>query len=103
YRPIFQAFGTYVVPVGKGLTVDFGKWASPLGIENNYSKDKMNYSRSFFFNFLPFYHFGFRAKYPLNDKLTVMYNLINGVQQSEDFNGFKSQHLALFFLRVRVF
>jgi Putative beta-barrel porin-2, OmpL-like. bbp2 len=95
YRPIFQAYGTYVVPVGKGLTVDFGKWASPLGIENNYSKDQMNYSRSYFFNFLPFYHFGFRAKYPLNDKLTVMYNLINGVQQSEDFNGFKSQHLAL--------
>ncbi len=25
YRNIFQAYGTYVAPVGKGLTVDFGK------------------------------------------------------------------------------
>ena len=101
YRPVFQAFGTYVVPVGKGLTVDFGKWASSLGIETNYTKDQMNYSRSYYFNFLPFYHFGFRAKYPVNDKLTVMYHLVNGVQQSEDFNGFKSQHLALILTPVK--
>jgi hypothetical protein len=25
YRAIFQAFGTYVIPVGRGLNVDFGK------------------------------------------------------------------------------
>jgi hypothetical protein len=103
YRPIFQAYGTYILPVGKGLTVDFGKWASSLGIENNYSKDQMNYSRSYFFVFLPFYHFGFRAKYPLNDKLTLMYHVINGAQQSEDFNGFKSQHLAVILTPVKRF
>jgi len=101
YRPVFQAFGTYVAPVGNGLSVDFGKWASSLGIESNYSKDQMNYSRSYFFNFLPFYHFGFRARYQVNDKLTVMYHLVNGVQQSEDFNGFKSQHIALIFTPVK--
>ena len=33
YRNIFQAYGTYVAPVGKGLTVDFGKWSSALGID----------------------------------------------------------------------
>jgi hypothetical protein len=54
YRNIFQAYGTYVVPLGKGLTVDFGKWSSSIGIEGNYTKDQMNYSRSFYFNFLPF-------------------------------------------------
>ena len=27
-----------VVPVGNGLTVDFGKWASSLGIEGNYTQ-----------------------------------------------------------------
>src|SRR5262245_37989597 len=31
YRNIFQAYGTYVLPVGSGLTIDFGKWASSLG------------------------------------------------------------------------
>src|ERR1019366_4072133 len=54
YRAIFQAYGTYVVPIGTGLTVDFGKWASSLGLEGNYTKDQMNYSRSYWFNFLPF-------------------------------------------------
>jgi hypothetical protein len=91
YRPVFQAYGTYIAPVGSGLTVDFGKWASAFGIENNYAKDQMNYSRSYYFNFLPFYHLGFRANYNVNDKLNVAYWLVNGIQQSEDFNGFKSQ------------
>lgn len=91
YRPIFQAYGTYVFPVGHGLTVDFGKWASALGVEGNYNKDQINYSRSYFFNFLPFYHTGFRAGYDLSPKVNVAYWLVNGAQQTEDFNGFKSQ------------
>ncbi|HKS42125.1 MAG TPA: outer membrane beta-barrel protein, partial [Blastocatellia bacterium] len=95
YRPIFQAYGTYVAPVGSGLTVDFGKWASALGIESNYTKDQINYSRSYFFNFLPFYHFGFRSTYNVNDKLSVTHWLVNGIQQSEDVNGFKSQALIV--------
>ena len=91
YRPVFQAYGTYVAPVGSGLTIDFGKWASAFGIENNYTKDQLNYSRSYYFNFLPFYHVGFRTTYNVNDNLSVSYWLVNGIQQSEDFNGFKSQ------------
>ena len=91
YRPLFQAYGTYVAPVGSGLTVDFGKWGSALGAENNYTKDQINYSRSFFFNFLPFYHMGFRASYNLSPKVAISYWLVNGAQQTEDFNGFKSQ------------
>ena len=95
YRPVFQAYGTYVVPVGSGLTVDFGKWASALGVENNYTKDQMNYSRSYLFNFLPFYHFGFRSSYNVSKWLNVSYWLVNGVQQSEDFNSNKSQAVLL--------
>jgi hypothetical protein len=97
YRHVFQAYGTYVVPLGSGLTVDFGKWASAMGIENNYTKDQINYSRSYLFDFLPFYHMGVRSTYPLNDKLTLSYWLVNGVQQTEDFNGFKSQVLQVIF------
>lgn len=95
YRPVWQAYGTYVFDVGKGLTVDFGKFASALGYETNYTKDNFNYSRSYFFNFLPFYHFGFRSSYAFNNKVTLTHWLVNGVQQSEDFNGFKSQALLL--------
>lgn len=95
FRPVWQAYGTYVAPVGKGLTVDFGKWASSLGYETNYTKDNFNYSRSLFFNYLPYYHFGIRASYPVTDKLTATYWLVNGAQQSEDFNGAKSQAILL--------
>ncbi|HMG35892.1 MAG TPA: porin [Blastocatellia bacterium] len=95
YRPVWQAYGTYIAPIGKGLSIDFGKFASNLGYESNYTKDNYNYSRAFYFNFLPFYHFGLRTKLPINDKVTVMYNLMNGVQESEDFNRFKSQHFAV--------
>ena len=95
YRNVWQAYGTYVAPIGKGVTVDFGKFAGALGYETNYTKDNFNYSRAYFFNYLPFYHFGFRASYPVSDKLTAMYWLVNGANQSEDFNGFKSQALLL--------
>jgi hypothetical protein len=91
YRNIFQAYGTYVVPLGHGLNVDFGKFASSIGIEGNYTKDQMNYSRSFWFNFLPFYHMGFRTSYPLNDKFTLNYWLINGTNQVEPTNSFKDE------------
>jgi len=95
YRPLWQAYGTYVFPLGSGLTVDFGKWASALGSENNYGKDQINYSRSYLFNFLPFYHMGFRAGYNLSPKVNLTYWLVNGTQQTEDFNGFKSQAIIL--------
>lgn len=91
YRNIFQAYGTYVVPIGSGLTVDFGKWSSSLGIENNYTKDQMNYSRSYWFNFLPFYHMGIRTNYKLNDKFALNYWVVNGTNQTEATNAFKDE------------
>jgi Putative beta-barrel porin-2, OmpL-like. bbp2 len=91
YRNIFQVYGTYVAPVGKGLTLDFGKWASSLGIEGNYTKDQINYSRSFYFDYLPFYHAGIRANYKVNDKLALNYWVVNGTNQSEPTNSFKDE------------
>jgi Putative beta-barrel porin-2, OmpL-like. bbp2 len=94
YRPVWQAFGLYVLPVGRGLQVDFGKWASNLGYETNYAKDNQAFSRAFLFNFLPFYHSGARVTLPVSDKVSVMYMLVNGIQQTEEFNNFKSNQFA---------
>lgn len=91
YRNIFQAYGTYVIPIGKGITVDFGKWASSLGIEGNYTKDQMNYSRAFWFDFLPFYHMGLRASVPITDQFSVNYWVVNGTNQVEATKAFKDQ------------
>jgi hypothetical protein len=92
YRNIFQAYGTYVVPLGKnGLTVDFGKWASSLGVEGNYSQFQINYSRSYWFDYLPFYHMGVRANYQLNKWLAANYWIVNGTNQTEPTNGYKDE------------
>ena len=89
YRNIFQAYGTWAP--NQKLTLDFGKWSSSIGLEENYSKDQINYSRSYLFDFLPFYHMGVRAAYKVNEGLTVNYWLDNGTQQTEAFNNFKDQ------------
>ena len=95
YRHLWQVYGSYVFPVSaNGLQVDFGKYASMLGYETNYAKDNQAFSRAYLFNFLPFYHSGLRVTLPVNDKASVLYMLSNGIQQTEDFNDFKSNHVA---------
>jgi hypothetical protein len=91
YRNIFQAYGTYIIPAGKGITIDFGKWGSSLGIEGNYSKDQINYSRAYWFDFLPFYHMGVRVSAPITDRFTLNYWVVNGTNQVEATNGFKDE------------
>jgi hypothetical protein len=97
YRNIFQAYGTYVLPVAAGLTVDFGKFASSLGLEGNYTKDQLNYSRSFWFDYLPFYHMGVRAKLAINDQWAINAWIVNGTDQTEAFNNYKDQLLGFVF------
>jgi hypothetical protein len=91
WRNLFQAYGSYLAPVGSGLQIDFGKFASSLGNEGNYTKDQIAYSRAYSFNYLPFYHTGLRANYNVSSKLNVAYWLVNGANDTEDLNGFKSQ------------
>lgn len=91
WRNLFQAYGSYLAPLGSGLQLDFGKFASSLGNEGNYSKDQVVYSRAYTFNYLPFYHMGLRANYNITPKVNVAYWLVNGANDTEDLNGFKSQ------------
>ena len=91
WRNVFQAYGSYLAPVGSGLEIDFGKFASSLGNEGNYTKDQIAYSRAYSFNYLPFYHTGIRTNYSFTPKVNVAYWLVNGANDTEDLNGFKSQ------------
>ena len=75
---IFQAYGTYVVPVGNGLTVDFGKWASSLGVEGNYTQYQMNYSPLLLVQLPAFLSHGRSRRLPVNKKLALNYWLVNG-------------------------
>jgi len=90
YQNVWQAYGSYVFPGTHAVRMDFGKFASSLGFETNYAKDNFNFSRAYLFNFLPFYHSGLRVTAPISDKVTLGYMLTNGVQETEEFNEFKS-------------
>jgi hypothetical protein len=103
YRALFQAYGTYVAPIAKGITIDFGKWSSSIGMEGNYTKDQLNYSRSFWFNYLPFYHMGVRIGAKLSDSFTVNYWVTNGTQQTEAFNGYKDQMFGFLWQPTKTF
>lgn len=95
YRNIYQAYGTYVFPLGSGLTADFGRFSSLLGFESSFAKDQINYTRSLLFTALPFYHMGFRTTYKLGASTSATWLLVNGLNQTEDFNGFKSNGFSL--------
>jgi len=95
-KHIQQAYVSYVAPVGKGLTVDFGKFVTPHGAEVIETKDNFNYSRSFLFAYaIPYYHSGFRAKYGFNDKVALTGFLVNGWNNVVDNNGGKTYGASL--------
>ena len=85
-KNLLQAYLSYVAPIGNGLTVDFGKFATPAGAEVIETKDNYNYSRGLLFTYGPYYHLGFRSKYTFNDKIAVTGFLLNGWDIHTDNN-----------------
>jgi len=77
-KHVLQAYASYVAPIGSGLTIDFGKFYTPVGAEVVETKDNFNYSRGLLFLYGPFYHAGFRAKYAFNDKAALTGFVVNG-------------------------
>jgi hypothetical protein len=75
---MLQAYASYVAPLGSGLTLDFGKFYTPVGAEVIETKDNFNYSRGWLFTYGPYYHTGLRVKYGVNDKVTISGFLVNG-------------------------
>jgi len=86
-----QAYVSYLVPVGKGLTVDFGKFVTPHGAEVIETKDNYNYSRGLLFALaIPYYHAGARVGYTVNDKVALTGYLVNGWNSVKDNNSDKT-------------
>lgn len=79
YKDIQQAYLSYVVPVGNGLTIDIGKFVTHMGLEVIESIDNWNYTRSYLFGYaIPFYHAGVRGSYPISDDLYITGYIYNG-------------------------
>jgi putative OmpL-like beta-barrel porin-2 len=83
YKNIQQAYLSALV--GKRLTVDLGKFVTPIGAEVIESQDNWNYSRSVLFGYaIPFYHTGIRGTFAANDKLSVQGLILNGWNNSSE-------------------
>ena len=84
-------FVQYNAPVGKGLLIDFGKFASHIGAEVLDGYDGWNYifSRSFIFNYTPNTHTGIRMQYAMSDTLGVLGMISNGQDNQTDTNSAK--------------
>ncbi|MBC8288299.1 MAG: porin [Nitrospinae bacterium] len=84
-------FVQYNAPIGNGLLIDFGKFATHVGAEVMDGYDGWNYtfSRSFLFNFGPFTHTGVRMQYAVSDTVEVLGVLTNGQDNQTDNNSAK--------------
>jgi len=95
-KHVQQAYVSYLVPAGKGLTVDFGKFVTPHGAEVIENKDNYNYSRGLLFALaIPYYHAGFRVGYAASDKVTVTGYVVNGWNNVKDNNSDKTVGIGL--------
>ncbi len=90
-KHVQQAYVSYLVPAGSGLTVDFGKFVTPAGAEVIESKDNYNYSRGLLFALaIPYYHMGARFGYAVNDKVSLTGYVVNGWNSVKDNNDDKT-------------
>lgn len=69
---------SYLAPVGKGLTLQGGIFGSLIGYDSLYSKDNFTYTRPWGADFTPYFMMGVNASYPLNEKLTGTFFVLNG-------------------------
>jgi hypothetical protein len=84
-------FVQYNAPVGKGLLIDVGKFATHIGSEvmDGYDGYNYNFSRSFLFNLGPFTHTGVRMQYQLSDTVGILGMVSNGQDNTVDTNDAK--------------
>lgn len=91
-----QAYLDLFFPVGNGLTVRVGKFATPIGMEVINPNGNALYSHSYMFGYaIPFTHTGILATYNLTDAISLSAGITRGWEQSlEDNNGCSIDVLA---------
>ncbi|MBI5075546.1 MAG: porin [Nitrospirae bacterium] len=91
-----EAYIDYLAPVGKGLKLRFGKYATYFGAEVIEAKDNPNYSRSLLFNYaIPFTHTGLMVGYSFTDALSANLHVVNGWDNTSDNNKGKTVGLSV--------
>jgi hypothetical protein len=86
-----QAYVQFNVPVGNGLKVMFGKYATPMGYELTETEQNYNWSGGLQWTFVePFTHTGVQLGYKINDQWEVNFLVNNGWDDVKDNNSSKS-------------
>jgi len=84
---IYQAFISYIAPIGNGLTIDLGRFAASAGYESIESPANDHFSRSMLFTMAqPWTQTGIRGTYAFNDQWEVTAGLSQGWDVVEDDN-----------------
>lgn len=96
---MYQAYISYVAPLGNGLTIDAGRFGTWHGYEVIESPLNDNYSRSLLFGLSqPFTHTGFRATYTIDEMWEVSGGVTQGWDTVENNNDSYTGHFALRFM-----
>ena len=69
---------SYLAPIGKGLTVQGGIFASLIGYDGLYAKDNLTYTRPWTGDYTPYFMLGVNASYPVTPRLTATGFVLNG-------------------------
>jgi hypothetical protein len=69
---------SYLAPVGKGLMVQGGIFASLIGYDGLYAKDNFTYTRPWTGDYTPYFMLGVSASYPVTSRLTATGFVLNG-------------------------
>jgi hypothetical protein len=77
---------SYLAPVGTGLTLQGGIFASLIGYDSLYAKDNFNYTRPWGADFTPYLMTGVNASYSVSDKATATVFVVNGYWHLADAN-----------------
>jgi hypothetical protein len=89
FRNLQQAYIS--VMANDRVTLDFGKFVTPIGAEVIESQGNMNYSRSVLFGYaIPFYHAGVRVGFAASEQLSLAGYVVNGWNNVTDNNSDKT-------------
>jgi len=68
---------SYLLPAGRGLTVQAGIFSSLIGYDSLYTKDNFTYTRPWCADFTPYLMLGANAAYPVDEALTLTGFVVN--------------------------
>lgn len=77
-RQIGKADVSYLVSVGKGLTVQGGIFSSLIGYDSLYAKDNFSYTRPWGADYTPYLMMGVNGSYAINKRLSTTLLVLNG-------------------------